>query len=660
MKNKKGFTFIEILVGIALIGLVTVMLVPGIIDSFRSSKRNIMRVQEKQIADAAKIYIEDFCVNPISGTVSCPLNFETDPQGFKVYNDTLDVSTIIGLGYIGDIRLNESDCEGYIVVEDTTKVKTYLYCGEEYVTPGYTGMEEIAIFEFRGFEENFYAPEAGYYSVELYGAQGEDSGGKGGKVYGEIYLNSGESLLVKVGGSNGYNGGGAGVYKGGGASTIKYNDEIIATAAGGGGGSEGTDGGNGTAAGGAYSEGTLDVAATGVAGSNGTNGGGGGAGNKYKDCTEYGDVYNACLTGENTCIPGMVNGACKTYSRCSSCACETYNTCADASCGYLSCVNSACGCQTYNTCENVACGYKTCATAACGNKTCQNIACGTTYSCPSGWTLSGTSCTKAASTRTLYRWYYRRCSCTCTYRVIGSEGPWGPYYCTTLTNSISNGTYYNTPSCASACAQKNTGTVGSPCNASKHVSGSGTCTKIYTAWQTSSTPPSTSYNPTWVETTTETYCPTGTLSGSTCTIAATSTINTCATSACGYLSCANSACGILTCATSACGCQTYKTCATAACGNKTCATSACGCKTYKRCESCPCEEYNQTYSPCATGENTCEGGMENKCIASSDDKYNSGNGGTSSVNTTVLENSSYIHGIRTGNGKIVIKYLGAE
>lgn len=656
MQDKKGFTFIEILVGIALIGLVTIMLVPGIVDSFSSSKRNIMKIQEKQISDAAKIYLEDFCVNPINNNVSCPLNYDTDSKGFKLYNDTFDVSTIIGLGYIGDIKLNKSDCEGYIVVEDTTKVKTYLYCGDEYITPGYSGKDEIAIFEFKGYEETFNAPQTGYYSLELYGAQGAGEGGKGGKVYGEIFLNSGESLFIRVGGSNGYNGGGAGDYQGGGASTIKYNNEIIATAAGGGGGKEGTPGGNGNAIGGAYSEGTLDVAASGVAGSNGTNGGGGGSGNKYKDCTEHGEVYNACLTGENTCIPGMINGSCKTYSRCSSCGCETYNSCADASCGYLSCANEACGCQTYNTCENVVCGYKTCTNSACGNKTCQHVNCGVTYSCSSGWTLSGTSCTKAASTRTLYRWYYRKCSCTCTYRYAS-----GPYTCSTKTNSISGGTYYNTPSCGSACSQKNSGTVGTGCNGiSKHVSGSGSCSKVYTAWQTSSTKPSSSYNDDWKETTTETYCPSGTLSGSNCTLAATSTNNTCANSACGYLSCATSACGTLSCATSACGCKTFKTCATSACGNKTCATSACGCKTYKRCESCPCEEYNQTYSPCSTGENTCEGGMENKCIAASEEKYNSGNGGTSSIDTSVLSNSSYIHGTRTGNGKIVIKYLGAE
>ncbi len=615
MINKKGFTFIEILIGIALMGLVTIMLVPGIVDSFRGSKRNIMKIQEKQIANAAKIYLEDFCLNPVNDNISCSLHYDTDSEGFRVYNDTLEVSTIVDLGYISAIKLNESDCEGYIVIENTTEVNTYLYCGEEYVTSGYVGLDEITIFSFVGAEETFYAPKAGYYSIESYGAQGNGTGGKGGKVYGEIYLDSVESLSINVGGINGYNGGGTGLYSGGGASTVKYNNEIIATAAGGGGGKDGTAGGNGNAVGGAYAEGTLDLPAAGEAGLDGTNGGGGGSGNKYKDCTEYGEVYNSCLTGENTCEPGMIDGDCKTYSRC-----------------------SACDCETYNTCTNVACGYQTCAVAACGNLTCQHINCGVTYSCPVEWTLSGTECTKAASTRTLWRWYYRRCTCDCIYRSY-SYCSISNSYVGTGTNYINNSIYYNTTTCSSACAQKNSGSISCADGTSynKHVSGSGTCTKIYTSWSTSSTKPSSSYNDSWYETMQETYCPTGTLSDSTCILNATSTINTCADPACGYISCQN-----------------------VACGNLTCANAACGCQTYERCSSCSCEEYYQVYSPCVTGENTCEGGVTNSCIATTSDKYNSGNGGTSSVNTTVLSNTSYIHGTHIGNGKVVIKYIGAE
>ncbi len=612
-KKLNGFTFIEILLTITLLSAITLIVVPAAYNYFVKSKTAVMKVQEKHVSDATKVYIEDTCLNPISEDTDCLINFERDTDGFKVYSDVIDVQTIIDEGYISSIELNDTGCSGYIVIEETSNVTTYLRCGTEYITTGYEG-EEVE-FLFSGAAKTYTIPEAGYYLITASGAQGSGTGGKGGEVSGKIYFEEGEIITINVGGQNGYNGGGSGTYSGGGATTITYNSALLMTAAGGGGGKNGTDGGSGTATGGSFSAGTLDTPATGNAGNNGTNGGGGGSGNKYKDCDLRENVYNSCVTGNNTCVAGFINDTC-----------SVYNNCQNSACGYATCTTSACGCSVYNSCANAACGYQTC----------QNSACGTTCTCPSGWTLSGTSCTKAASTRTLYRWYYRRCSCTCTYRIIGSEGPWGPYYCTTRTNSISNGTYYNTPSCASACAQKNTGTVGSPCNASKHVSGSGTCTKIYTAWQTSSTPPSTSYNPTWVETTTETYCPSGTLSGSTCYLSASCSYNTCATSACGNL----------TCRTSACGCQTYNSCQNSACGYATCRTSACGCQTY-----------NQVYSSCATGENTCEGAYENVCTQISSEKYNSGNGGTSYASdllSTVTTNT----GFRSGNGIVTIKFVG--
>ncbi len=94
-----------------------------------------------------------------------------------------------------------------------------------------------------GKEQEFIVPKSGYYQIETYGAQGGgETGGKGGKSKGVIYLEKNEKLYVYVGcqggfnetSSNvgGYNGGGySGTdstihsYGGGGATDIRYFGE---------------------------------------------------------------------------------------------------------------------------------------------------------------------------------------------------------------------------------------------------------------------------------------------------------------------------------------------------------------------------------------------------------------------------------------------------
>lgn len=141
-------------------------------------------------------------------------------------------------------------------------------------------IDEQWSFSFTGASQSFTAQEGGKYKLEVFGAQGASSGGKGGKAEAIFDLYEGDQLTINVGGQNGYNGGGPGSATGGGASDIVLNgtDRLIA-GAGGGGGSGGTGGGNGTGSGGT-SVGTG-------AGSQGINGGGGGRSSNYTYETGY-------------------------------------------------------------------------------------------------------------------------------------------------------------------------------------------------------------------------------------------------------------------------------------------------------------------------------------------------------------------------------------
>ena len=170
-------------------------------------------------------------------------------------------------------------------------------------------------FDYTGSVQTFTAPAAGYYKLEVWGAQGGDSdstnqhyGGKGGYSYGVYQTNANSNLYVVVGGaglngsnndktyySGGYNGGGSayqengGAGSGGGATHIatrtgllsslsSYQSSVLIVAGGGGGGggsdandSDSTDGGNGGGISGSNANDTSD--ATGGKGGSQTTGG---------------------------------------------------------------------------------------------------------------------------------------------------------------------------------------------------------------------------------------------------------------------------------------------------------------------------------------------------------------------------------------------------
>lgn len=208
---------------------------------------------------------------------------------------------------------------------------------------------------------------AGTYTIRAYGAEGGNSGGEGGYVSGNIYLNDGDTLSITVGGTptsegvGGYNGGGSGAYGGGGSSIVKLNGTNLIIAAGGGGGSTGGLGGSGNSAGGASVNTDQDLETvttyTPTAGSAGTDSSGGGSGNKYNMCLEYEQVYDACATTTNTCSYG-----------CDTCLKAVYQRCCSNVDGHHECFEVYSPCSSGGDCTS--CTWKRWASYTCNCSSC--------------------------------------------------------------------------------------------------------------------------------------------------------------------------------------------------------------------------------------------------------------------------------------------------
>ena len=128
MNNKKGFTLVEIAIVVAVIGLLSIAIVPKIADIFGDSITKTMKVQENNVRDAAVMYLEDHCANPISG-FRCTLTRNSD----NTYSGTIDLATLISEEYIDDVSIQGINCLGEIRL-DHGEATVCLECEDVYTT----------------------------------------------------------------------------------------------------------------------------------------------------------------------------------------------------------------------------------------------------------------------------------------------------------------------------------------------------------------------------------------------------------------------------------------------------------------------------------------------------------------------------------------------
>ena len=153
--NNKGFTLVEILAVIAIIAVLSIIVLPNVVNYYKTGTTRAMQLQESQALDGAKLFIEDFCRNPISNAhKDLCRSYEKTITGGKVFFCLSSLQESISIpGYSADPYLkqvtykNGTPCTGIIIFDKNLRSydngKTYLVCRSDgatendYATEGY-------------------------------------------------------------------------------------------------------------------------------------------------------------------------------------------------------------------------------------------------------------------------------------------------------------------------------------------------------------------------------------------------------------------------------------------------------------------------------------------------------------------------------------------
>lgn len=142
MKNY-GFTLMELLTVIAILGILTLIAVPNVIEVYNKGVIKEMQIQETNIKDAANLYLEDYCLSKIDERLICPSTYEDgvyDSNSGKTVEKYVCLNELqkSGDSYLnGEVSYRKQTCKGFVTYYYNEEFgtydnpKTYLFCGNE-------------------------------------------------------------------------------------------------------------------------------------------------------------------------------------------------------------------------------------------------------------------------------------------------------------------------------------------------------------------------------------------------------------------------------------------------------------------------------------------------------------------------------------------------